>query len=188
MTCYYRTKDPAVLAEFEALKQCKDDLVAQSKVFAEKYGAKPLYRKSTTGFSFAGLRFEKPKDTDFWTRPDGDLSQTPRAKPKAKGLTKEQKDAHEQLRADFKAGWPRIPVDYDGFYASVGTDWGILSLCGARWFLGTDGYIYFRTSAKLGPNMEEIRGSEFMRADEDQEAAAKLERQRRAEEDAKSEG
>lgn len=162
---YYKTNDSAVM---ESVKKHKEELASlfdASKKFADYFGGKHVCTRDFTRIRLCGVKFKPVKDFVLWTKPCKDYgTQRPRSKAGA-GATEEQKIALKTLMAEWIERSPKHQVELEPLYNAFGTNWGELVFAGIGYF-ENDGYLYVETSAKLGPQMSEILGSEYMLAKE----------------------
>lgn len=164
---FYKTNDPKALATIAAVNEEFGKLQDKAVDFANTIGAKAhITRHGCTEAYIGGYRFEPPKDSKHWTKPDRETKgQKPRLK--ATGLTAEEKAEHKDLLKFWKDNFPASRVDLRPIYEAIGSDWGSCLINGIAYFHGSDGYFYASTSAKVGEHMQEIFESEYQKAKAD---------------------
>lgn len=164
---YYKTNDPSVLKAWKAYIDKCDELQIQGDEFAALFpGAKPLFSTDIfSGRRFYGLVFDPPAPQPLWTKPDPKCgnNQWPRNSLPAgfKGEERKALKAELDVLAErYKANKPKDTADLDPFLDAMGLGGGLLFFSKYKQVI-TDGWVYIETTAKPGPAMTEILGSEF---------------------------
>lgn len=171
MISFYKTTDACVLAVYNDVKAAKEAVIAQGKKMGEEFDGKPVFGNSVDRACFADLvlnDYYGRTDHALWTAPDKKNGRSWPRSSKVRGMEDEQK----ALREKYYAMYPD-EVRNDQIWEAMGINSGELLFGGCHMF-DAGGAIYLKTSAKVGPKMVEILGSEF------NEAYAQYNRQREA--------
>ncbi|WP_324042689.1 hypothetical protein [Aeromonas caviae] len=161
MTSFYKTTDPAALAVYGEVKAAKEAVIAQGKKMGEEFGGKPVFGNSVDRATFAGLvlnDYYGRADRALWTVPDKRNGRSWPRSGKVRGMQDEQKvllEKYYSMHPD--------EVRNDPIWEAMGINSGELLFGGCHMF-DAGGAIYLKTSAKVGPKMTEIMGSEFSEA------------------------
>lgn len=164
---YYKTKDPAVLAAWDAYMRQADQLQKQGDEFAALFpNAKALFATDIhTGRRFYGLAFTPAAPQPLWTKADHKCGyeQRPRNSLPA-GIKGDERKALkaelDRLAELYKANRPKDKADLEPFLAAMGLGGGKLFFAGYKQVI-KDGTVYIETSATPSEVMTEILGSEF---------------------------
>lgn len=158
---FYKFNTPVALAAWDVMKQADADLRKQGAVFAELFGARPVFKNDVTSTSFHGVRFHGTTyvSESLWTQPTSNNGFCSWPKSKApRGMSAE----HKALMEIWNSNRPKKSVDVSAFYPAIGLDWGILFMTGFAMFRHAD-TIYIETGAKpkADAGSVEILGSEY---------------------------
>lgn len=164
MSLFYKTNNPDVLTETALHRQQINQMREEGLAFRDSFSAQDaIFQYSSDDNSFCGLIFEPPKDSRFWTKPDRRSgTQSPRSKvPK---MTPEEKQQHAQLLQQWADTYPKIKAQKRDIFKSLGTDAGLVFLCGLVFF-EHQGFVYIEANiTTLGDHVIEIVGSEYQAA------------------------
>lgn len=158
MTCFYKTTDANVMAAYGEVKAAKEAVIAQGKKMGEEFGGRPVFGNSVDRATFADLvlnDYHTRTDRALWTVPDKKNGRSWPRRSKVRGMEDEQK----ALREKYYSMYPD-EVRNDPIWVAMGINSGELLFGGCHMF-DAEGAIYLKTSAKVGPKMTEILGSEF---------------------------
>lgn len=163
MSNYFKTNNQSVLVAMEQYQQQLKQMRDEGLAFRDSLAAKDaIFQYSIDDNKFCGLIFEPIKDTRFWTHPDKQ-NKTQRPRQKVPKMTAEEKLQHTQLLQQWSDTYPKIKAKKHDVYASLGTDWGMVFLCGLVFF-EYQGFVYIETNITLDAPSIEIVGSEYTAA------------------------
>lgn len=162
-TRYYKTNDSGVLTAVEQHRANVRAVHEAGAAFGKLFDGQPVYAASATDVHFAGLRFTPRRDRRLWTAPDSQYRDVQRPRttlPSGGDNRAQEKVTLEDLKAKWKASYPKERAELQVIFEALGTDWGNAMMSGYQWF-EHDGYFYFGSGMKLNDAMVEIFGSEF---------------------------
>jgi hypothetical protein len=185
---YYKTNCEKVTGAIRELNSAKDSLVSKVDNIAKHFNARAMTSTSTAGVRFGGLNLNNyhgygwgskspaREDKILWTTPNSNNISWPRSnltkshfkdyirgmnEDEQKAFIKQKRDDLKSLQLEYNEMTKGIDsVSFDGFFESIGTDWGNLMFSGLNWF-EFDGFVYLSSGTDFSSNASEILGSEF---------------------------
>ncbi|WVW77461.1 hypothetical protein Bhz59_00075 [Stenotrophomonas phage vB_SmaS_Bhz59] len=165
---YYKTKDLAVVAAIETMREESTRLRDAVKAAGEAFGGEGFCLTGIHGTGFGGIKFSPRKPLDLWCAPDRFGGQRPRTRLTAR----HRGNATEAQLKELRDRWAEVvgpltrkgfSVSYEALYKALGTDWGNFIFSGIGW-CESGGYLYVTTKLskeRLADHLVEVLPSEY---------------------------
>lgn len=185
---YYKTDCKNVVSAIEELNKAEGLLTSKINGIANHFNARAMTSTSANGVRFGGLNLNNyhgfsweskdpaREDKILWTSPNSNNISWPRSnltkahfkdyirgmsEDESKLFIKTKRDELKNLQETYNKMTKDIKsISFDGFFESIGTDWGNLMFSGLNWF-EFEGFVYLASGIDLSSNSVEILGSEF---------------------------